>query len=108
MDPISILVGAGLLLLGLLLGVFATVVLLPRRTPALKTPQAVCSCSHGLGKHDEVHGKCHGEILRKNARTKEGDWIGDQWVTCTCRHYDGPQPIERYLATPTLPPRDGA
>jgi hypothetical protein len=106
MDPISLLIGAAILLIGVVLGfVFGTF----RRvlSPLEATPKAVCSCSHGLGQHDEKRGNCHGQVLRRSMRDKAGNWLGDQWVQCTCRHYDGPQPIEQYLATPTLPPRDG-
>jgi hypothetical protein len=104
MNAITLLVGAGIFLLGLGTGTLTTILF---RNPSASTPQAICSCSHGLGQHNEAHGKCHGQILRKNMRNPRGAWIGDQWVDCTCRHYDGPQPIEQYLATPTLPPRDG-
>lgn len=102
MDPITLLVGAGIFLFGLGTGAF---VMTFRRTSARSTPQAICSCTHGLGQHDDEG--CNGEILRKNMRSPRGEWLGDQWVGCTCLHYDGPQPIEKYLATPTLPPRDG-
>jgi hypothetical protein len=104
MNAITLLVGAGIFLLGLGIGTLTTILF---RTPSASAPQAICSCSHGLGQHDEKQGTCHGQVLRKNMRNPRGDWIGDQWVNCTCRHYDGPQPIEQYLATPTLPPRDG-
>ena len=106
MDLISMLTGGGIMLIGAVSGyVLGT---LRRVIPSRDTtPKAVCSCTHGLGTHDEVHGKCHGQVLRRNMRSKNGVYIGDQWVDCSCRHYDGPQPIERYLATPTLPPREG-
>jgi hypothetical protein len=105
MDPLSMLIGAAILLIGIASGFALSRVLSP--SARAETPRAICSCTHGLGQHDEVHGKCHGQVLRRNMRTGSGAWIGDQWVNCTCRHYDGPQPIEKYLATPTLPPRDG-
>jgi hypothetical protein len=104
MDPISLLTGAGIFLLGLGTGAFTMTF---RRTSAPSTSQAICSCAHGLGQHDEKRGNCYGQVLRRSMRDKEGNWLGDQWVPCTCRHYDGPQPIEQYLAMPTLPPRDG-
>lgn len=106
MDPISMLTGGGLAVISVVFGYVLGV--LRRVVPSRDTsPKAICSCDHGLGQHDEKQGTCYGQILRRGMRDPEGNWLGDQWVQCTCRHYDGPQPIEQYLATPTLPPRDG-
>lgn len=66
----------------------------------------VCPCGHELSFHDPETRACHGRTLQMNMRNEYGLWLGDQWVTCTCRQYDGPQRIEQYLATLTLPPKN--
>jgi hypothetical protein len=107
MDPVTLLVGAAILLIGVVLG-FVLGTFRRVLSPSEQVPKAICSCKHGLGQHDEKQGTCHGQVKRKDMHDAVGNYIGDQWVTCTCRHYDGPQPIEQYLAMPTLPPRDGS
>lgn len=88
MDPISLAIGGGLLAFGYITG------RIHRRKTKPETPRAICSCKDAFSFHDPQTGRCHAV-----------DGWGD---TCKCRHYDGPQPIEQYLATPTLPPRDGS
>jgi hypothetical protein len=59
-----------------------------RPTPP-KPLQAVCSCEHGYGQHEDV-GKCHGQVRRAtkwNSLGDEKDWT---WVQCPCQRYDGP------------------
>lgn len=100
-DPTSLVVGAGLFATGLLTGKLTR-----RRTPAADTtPKAVCGCSHGLEQHNPDTNECHGQ-MRRDKHNKFGDWIGHEWVPCTCRQYVGPRPLEELYAPPVLPPRD--
>ena len=100
-DPISLAVGAGLFAAGLVVGKLTR-----RQDPAGTTSQPICGCSHGLEQHDPETKVCHGQILHKDARTEYGEWIGNQWVPCSCRQYVGPKPFEELYAPPLLPPQD--
>ncbi|AIG73315.1 Hypothetical protein AJAP_01925 [Amycolatopsis japonica] len=95
-EPISLAVGAGLFGAGLLTGKLTR-----RQTGAGTSPKPVCGCSHGLEQHDPDTKECHGQILHR-------DWIGNQWVPCTCRQYVGPKPFEELFVSPMLPPQDTA
>ncbi|MFF0487623.1 hypothetical protein ACFYTQ_01235 [Nocardia sp. NPDC004068] len=94
-DPISLLVGAGLVGVGWAAGRFG------RRPARNGRPEpAICGCGHDLALHDRTEGSCHAEIVRKNA-------VGlREWVTCGCRRYTGPTPLEEFFTPPVLPPND--
>jgi hypothetical protein len=99
-DPISLAVGAALIVSGYGAGRVHR----PRKQP--DTPTATCGCGHALAHHDCETNECHGQLLRKASRNKHGDYIGDQWVPCTCRQYVGPRPMEHLFSMPLLPPTD--
>lgn len=98
MDPITLAVGGGLLAVGYLAG------LLSRRRRAPEPPGAVCGCTHSMALHDAEMGKCHGEVERPKVYNKQGDYIGRQYVPCSCRQYVGPRPVEEILNQRFLPP----
>uniref|UniRef100_UPI003F496783 hypothetical protein n=1 Tax=Pseudonocardia sp. CA-138482 TaxID=3240023 RepID=UPI003F496783 len=81
MEPISMLVGAGLLLAGWAVGRVS------RRRP--KSPAPICSCGHGYGMHEQGGGRCRDEKRR--------------YVRCNCQVYDGPEPLPRAWMPPAIP-----
>lgn len=105
MDPVSLLVGAGIAALFTLVGRFT------RRADRTKTgePRPVCGCGHELAFHDPKTSECHGLV--------DGDPVGYEAhgyptaykkVRCSCRQYVGPVPADQLLASfqsPTLPPQ---
>ncbi|MFB7722789.1 MULTISPECIES: hypothetical protein [unclassified Nocardia] len=92
-DPISLLIGAGLVGGGWALGRFGS---RPAKKPAVAT--ALCGCGHDLAVHDRESGQCHGETFRNTG-------VGIKaWVPCNCRRYTGPTPLEEFFAPPVLPP----
>lgn len=98
MDPISLAVGAALLVAGFLAGRFRR----PNRTP--KEPTYQCTCKHYLSDHDPQTGVCHGTNQQKVYQ--DGTFRHFDTVPCTCRNYVGPKPLElTYLSMPPLPPR---
>lgn len=100
MEPITLLVGAGLLAAGYAAGA------LPRRrrrTPDEPT-EARCGCGHGLDQHDPSTNECHAQTAR--CVFDNGRWKGDEFVTCTCRQYTGPRPLEELFAPRYLPPTE--
>lgn len=60
-----------------------------RRTAA--PPRPICGCGHHRALHDPDTGKCH------NTRG----------YICRCQQYVGPEPVESFYVTPTLPPSEG-
>lgn len=96
MDPVTLLIGAGILLTGGMIGNIAG----RRRVKAAGPPKAKCEgCDHNLSFHDES--RCHGHTKRDVY--DDGEWIGTDYVPCTCQQYVGPIPADRMLASFTFP-----
>lgn len=92
-DPLSLLIGAGLVGGGWVLGRFGS-----RPTKKAAQSNALCGCGHDLAVHDRDAGQCHGETFRKIGNGLKA------WVPCNCRRYTGPIPLEEFFTPPTLPP----
>lgn len=97
MDPITLIIGAGLIALGWVGGRF--------RRPGPPTPRAICGCGHALAMHDRNTDQCHSQKAR-DKYGPTGAHIGSEWVSCTCRRYTGPQPLDEFLAPTYLPPKE--
>lgn len=98
MDPLSLIVGAGILAVGYLAG---HLVGRRRRRAIGAATAAICGCGHPLSHHDAESGECHFEVRRRYSHTGEVEFR-----PCTCRRYDGPQPLESFFAPTILPPTD--
>jgi hypothetical protein len=99
-EPISFIVGAGLLAAGFGAGRFGR-----RRPSAPKPLTPVCGCGHALSQHDVDTHTCYAE-LRRDTYDRKGRWAGDSWVPCTCRQYVGPRPIDEVFLPQLLPPAE--
>lgn len=82
-DPVSLFIGAGLLTSGVLIGRVM-------RPKPPGPPALVCSCGDGYGQHAE-DGHCLAEVRR----LRDGCNTVYDWVPCSCRVYDGPEPLPR-------------
>jgi hypothetical protein len=100
-EPVSLVVGAALLVAGFLGG------RLSRRRPAGPPPPTtpLCGCGHTLSQHDPESNTCYAE-LRRETYDKRGRFSGHTWVPCTCRRYIGPRPIDEVFVPRLLPPSD--
>ncbi|MBW4719877.1 hypothetical protein [Saccharothrix obliqua] len=95
MDPVTLVAGAVIALVGFGLGHLTG----RRRSARLGPPPAVCEgCRHALSFHDE-HGGCHATTKARNK------YVGGFTAPCACRQYVGEIPAERVLASFPLPPR---
>ncbi|WP_232839681.1 MULTISPECIES: hypothetical protein [Nocardia] len=94
LDPLSLAVGAGLVGAGWAFGRFGP----RRRTGRGQKVLARCGCGHDLALHDRETGKCHAETSRKGMHGLR------EWISCNCRRYTGPIPLEEVFAPPILPP----
>ena len=93
MDPVSLVVGAALLGAGMVLGR-----LLPRnRSAESATPSPICGCGHDRAFHDQDKGRCHA-VERTERKDMFGNTRGWLEAPCTCRRYNGPEPIVSYYA----------
>lgn len=93
-DPLSLIVGAGLLGGGWVAGRVS-------RRRAAQQPQpvdALCGCGHNLALHDRESGDCHAESMRKTGYGIK------EWARCGCQRYTGPTPLEDFFVPPSLPP----
>lgn len=92
MDPVSLAVGAVVFGVGGVVGRMG-------RSKTPKSPELICSCTHGYGMH-EAGRRCHGT-------TSERDYLRDIYtVQCGCHLYDGPEPLPRTWTVET-PDRGG-
>jgi hypothetical protein len=85
-DPISLVVGAGLLAAGFLAGHLTARRSARRRPDGPQEP--VCGCTHHRALHDPETGECHERV-----KVPLGGGGGYSWELCLCRQYVGPEPI---------------
>jgi hypothetical protein len=52
----------------------------------------LCSCSHGLGTHEDGR-RCQGQIKRQKYNSHNSK-AGFDYVKCPCSRFDGQRPIE--------------
>lgn len=92
-EPVSLAVGGGLLLVGWLTGRVSRFHGFANGGEVNPGPNLICSCVHGFGSHEDGR-KCHGSTT--NWRN------GAQFVDrCPCHMYDGPEPLPRVWSGPT-------
>lgn len=92
MEPVTMLVGGGLVLVGWVLG------RINRKSKTPKTPRAVCGCKHHHAHHDPKTGECNGTREVATKFNTIGTEIAWKEVPCTCKQYSGPEPITTYYA----------
>jgi len=85
MDPLGLLIGAGLLVVGYLAG------RAHRRPSQPKRVEPICSCEHGLAYHDRETGHCHWQGAEDRFSSIKGNYQVE--VKCSCRRYVGPEHI---------------
>ncbi|MCZ2823831.1 MULTISPECIES: hypothetical protein [unclassified Modestobacter] len=102
MDPISVLVGVGAVLLGQAIGYVQG-----RRHRAPKPIQAICGCGHGMSMHNAETERCHGMMNGDPLKyDSDKEPTAYKQVPCTCQRYVGPLPIDQVFSPPLLPPSD--
>jgi hypothetical protein len=88
-DPLSLAIGAVLLVAGFLAGRI-------RRPNARPKPvTATCECGHSIGTHAKDGGRCNADVRRPGDMDHAA-----KWVPCACLHYVGPEPISSLFALP--------
>lgn len=81
--------GAVIALVSVLVGRF-----LPGRKKNVSKPVPPrCGCGHTIGFHENKTGKCSASSYNHYTEVT---------TTCTCRHYDGPIPVESFFTTPLI------
>jgi hypothetical protein len=82
----GLLEGAGILLVGMLVGRFWPTRRQGPRPPRSITP--ICGCKHELSFHDPKTSQCHAWDKMPGYRP----------LQCKCRRYTGPEPLTEYYA----------
>ncbi len=96
LDPITLIIGGGLLAAGYGSGRVGRRRRHPRAPKPVPPPKPVCGCGHGIHDHDPATSKCHG--TKKAYRWDGFREVLDKYVSCTCRQYSGPQPLPEFYA----------
>ena len=104
MDPISLIVGAGIAASSFIAGRVSKRRHKQHESASVAASPAICGCQHELSFHDPKTNECHGRV--------DGDPIAfDRYreptaykrVRCSCRQYVGPVPADQILASFNLP-----
>lgn len=97
MDPVSLIVGAVVLTVGLLVGRAIGVNSKPK--PIIEPePNLRCGCHHELSSHDPETNRCHemeDVIVSRNTSSYTNKY---KQVQCICRQYTGDRPLTNYYA----------
>lgn len=88
MEPLSVLVGMGIVVVGVVVGRWSRS--RPRDTE-MPPSGLLCSCGHGLGTHEDGT-SCLAEMQRADRWDTFQHPIHWCYVPCPCRRYDGPEP----------------
>ena len=91
MADLSLIIGPAIFAAGMLTGRFW-----PARRKGPKPPkpvQPICGCEHDLSFHDPETGECHA-LMRVPSTMSRDSYHTD----CTCRRYNGPEPLPEYYA----------
>jgi hypothetical protein len=92
---VTMLVGAGLVVVPTWIGWVLGRASGRRSARPVPASTMLCSCGHGYGTHEDER-RCHGV----DARRRNGVQALDP---CPCRHYDGPEPLPRAWTPVGLP-----
>lgn len=103
MDPLSLLLGGTIALVGVALGRLVRPRGRPEPRPELAAPrpqpQPICGCGHHLVFHETKSKICQAQVVIP------GRWTGQYGGTyrkCMCQGYRGPTPVDEYYAPDLL------
>ena len=89
----ELIIGALILLAGILIGRFLPGLARSRR--AIEEVKPLCGCGHGPSFHEEK-GRCHAQ--NQVTRWDGGRWAGIVSTPCSCQKYTGPEPLPAFYA----------
>lgn len=99
MDPLTLLVGAAILAMGLLAGHLSGRRTERRRQDRPREP--ICGCTHHRSMHaNGGKGECMAAVGRPEAWAKDGKYLGRQPVGCARQQYVGPVPVNEIWVPP--------
>jgi len=98
MDPITLLIGAGIFVGGMLVGRVTR----RAKTAIEKTPRPICTCTHGFGSHENGN-RCQSSVKRAISWDEWQNPLHFDWQPCACTSYDGPEPLPRSWVPLELP-----
>lgn len=89
-DLISTLLGAGLVILG---GVIGAPIALAMRKPVREPDPYTCGCSHALAHHDPDTNRCSASV-EVQLYNRYNSPAGRERKPCACRQYVGERPVD--------------
>lgn len=92
LDLISAMLGAGLVLLGAVVGV-PVALLLWHRAPVREPDPYTCGCAHALAVHDPETNRCNATVEVQLYSTLN-QRSGKEREACACRQYVGERPVD--------------
>lgn len=96
-DPVSLIIGGGLVAAGYGSGRVGRRRRHPRAPKAAPPPKPMCGCSHHYALHDPKTKVCHGTVKTTKYDTN-GYQVGYTYPPCACRQYVGPVPMPELFA----------
>ncbi len=100
MEPVSMLIAAGLIAVGYITG------RIHRKKPPAPDPTDFRGCKHSLSYRDKTTGACTASVEVANKWDKYSTAIGFEWRPCACTNHTTAEQItlDASWNPPTLPP----